>query len=255
MKSILFVVIYLLIGFSSFAQESLESTFRNFVKAIDGIEQKKNFNDIKQYLSSDYKSSVTFISLDKSLKTVEGDLQTLHNTLIYLINNKDFTIEMNVVEIEKVKEEGDLGLVNATVDYKLYYKKELAEEQSFEVLMLANRQPDQKWVFTQLKNRRSVLLQNIGTCLITIYESDNRYISETIFPGGLASRKQMNYFDFVTNEDFRSISVDGYNYIWQDNGSIINEDKKIATANNSDEAIKALLVEIYAKSCSRIIYR
>ncbi len=246
----LYAFIFLLFCQHSVAQSiKIEDFFKSFISSINNITDSNSLVNVAQYLSDDYQSNATYIGLKNEVLENKQTKTEFLAGLQGILSAEQATINLSINNISNVSQDDSKATISGNIIMHLYINDKLAEKNTFDVTMLAKKIED-NWKFVLNRSTRSVEERISGRCTCLLYERENRYVTELMYPTGFNYSKSLDLFAVKDKMDHRLIMHNGHEYRWNIDGQLIDEAyNTLGKATDAQAAIRLILAKLFEQNC------
>ena len=130
-------------------------------------------------------------------------------------------------------------------------------EKSYANINLIAMEADGKWQLVHLSSFKTVREKKAGKCFTYLFEKKNMLVAQVYFPAGLNYQKVYHDFYVTMENEVKIIKSDGWRFVWNTNGELVNGDNKsmLGNAKSNQEAVSFTLQEIYKDRCTGFVIR
>lgn len=253
MKKInLLVVLFVFVCSNMMAQEdAVKELLNNYVEAVNNLPKTKNETEVTQYFHENYKNYTAELGLSGVVNRKDSDIKDYTKQLQELINNSEYTLKLKVEKVLYVNQKNRVGTIAALVNFENTFENKIADKGTILLNLIASRVSG-SWKIMHANTTRISESKDVGKCSCYIYqkgEGSIKYVSEVFYPAGLEIGQAYQSFRVAIKKGKRYIISDNADYIWKEDGEILEGTRSLGKAEDAKQAIKIILKDSYKDTC------
>ncbi len=248
--------ITLLSFLSGFSQDKpVTQLLKSYIKASNELGANEDAENILALFDKNYQNNTAYIGLTGVLHRTSTTYGQFADKLAEDIKNKNYNFTMSLGETVYESQKDRAGTVSALINFQSKIDGKVAEKGTILMNIVASKIQGE-WKITHNNTVRVSEESEIGNCVCYLFSKGKSFFNaETYYPAGVKYDREYKSYRVSVKEGKRSIVNRGNNdkeFIWEENGDVLDGGRKIGTAQTPDEAIQAVLSFVYGKTCTKI---
>ena len=253
MKKInLLVVLFVFVCANMMAQEdAVKELLNNYVEAVNNLPKTKNEVEVTQYFHENYKNYTAELGLSGVVNRKDSDIKDYTKQLEELISNSEYKLKLKVEKVLYVNQKSKVGTIAALVNFENIFENKIADKGTILLNLIASRVSG-AWKIMHTNTTRISESKDVGKCSCYIYqkgEGSIKYVSEVFYPAGLEIGQAYQSFRVAIKKGKRFIISDNSDYIWKEDGEILEGTRSLGKADDAKKAINIILKDTYKDTC------
>lgn len=249
----LVMAVALLSFVTGIAQEKpVTKLLKSYITASNSLGETKQVNNVLALFDDRYRNNVAYVGLSGVVKRSTISFEQFSEQLAENVKNKNYNFNMNVSEIVHESQKERAGTVSALVNFESKIDGKVAEKGTILMNIVASLVRGE-WKIIHNNTVRVSEGSDIGNCVCYLYaKGSTMFNAETYYPAGVEYDREYQSFRVSTRDGKRIIKGNDNTYVWASNGDVLDGARKVGVANSSDEAVKAVLSDLYSETCTKI---
>ena len=245
--------VLLLTSYAGFSQEKPVTDLLNkYIQASNDLSVSKESNTVLSLFDDRYKNNTAYVGLSGVVKRSTTGFEQLSSQLDQTLKNKKYNFAMEVREIVHESQKEKAGTVSALVNFESKVDGKVAEKGTI-LMNLVGALVRGEWKIIQNNTVRVSEGKEIGNCVCYLFSKGAAFFgAETYYPSGVEYSKEFQSYRLGARDGVRYVKGNDKDYIWSENGDVLDESRKLGNASTPQEAVKVVLNFLYAESCTKI---
>jgi hypothetical protein len=249
----LLMAVAMLSFLTGFSQEKpVTKLLKSYIANSNELCETKQVNNVLSLFDDRYKNNIAYVGLSGIVKRSTIGFEQFSEQLAENVKNKNYNFHMTIGEIVHESQKERAGTVSALVNFESKIDGKVAEKGTILMNIVASLVRGE-WKIIHNNTVRVSEGSDIGNCVCYLYaKGSTMFNAETYYPAGVEYDREYQSFRVSTRDGKRIIKGNDVTYSWTENGDVLDGARKIGNAKSSDEAVKAVLVYIYAQTCTKM---
>lgn len=247
------MVVTLLSFFTGFAQKKEVTTLlKSYISASNALNETKDVNNVLNLFDKKYINNIAYVGLTGVVNKSSIDYNQLTKQLEDNLKNANYNFKMTIGQIVYESQKQSAGTVSAVINFESTIDGKTAEKGTILMNIVAALVQDE-WKIINNNTVRVSETSEIGNCVCYLFsKGDSFFNAETYYPAGVKYDREYISYRVSVKEGKRTIVNRSNNkvYTWLENGDVLDNGKKIGSAETSDQAIQSVLTSVYSETCT-----
>jgi len=251
--------LFILTLFSCFAGVSQEKhvirLLNSYISETNKLVDSPDTSSILSLFHKKYQNNTAYIGLSGVLNRTTINYTQFAEQLEENLKNKNYNFSMSLGEIVHEVQKENSGVASALINFESKIEGKVAEKGTILMNIVATKDLGE-WKITHNNTVRISEEREIGNCVCYLFsKGESYYNAETYYPAGLKYEREYKSYRIGSKDGKRAIINRGNKdraFIWNENGDILENGRKIGSAQNSSDAVQVVLAYVYSKTCTEI---